>query len=152
MVGYAVICNGIAILITGGVLMWSEEFSFDMHWILPFKDYSVFERWVWNADLLVIFRMEVGVFCIIQMYNILLSASMILPSLGILFHTIERSLSDIFIFSTICMLIFSIFVVIFHLSFGEQNYFYSTVPNALVTCFQMFLGEINYTAMFKADP
>ncbi len=119
MVGYAVICNGIAILITGGILMWSEEFSFATQRILPFEDYSVFERWVWNADLLVIFRMELGVLCIIQMYNILLSASMILPSLGILLTTIERSLSDIFIFSTICMLIFSIFVVIFHLSFGE---------------------------------
>ena len=102
--------------------------------------------------MLFAFRIEIGVFCILEMINLLLSASMILPSMGILFRTIERSLSDVFVFSTICLLIFVLFVIIFHLSFGEQDYFYSTIPNSFVTCFEMFLGDINYTAMFKADP
>jgi len=143
--------DGIAILVTNGILAWGEDFSYE-NWSLPLASYDDYVLWVENADLQFILRVEVGVFCIIEMINILLSASAILPSLGILFRTIERSLGDVFVFTTITSLIFFVFVIIFHISFGEQNYFYSTVPNAFLTCFEMFLGEISYTTMYKADP
>ena len=86
------------------------------------------------------------------MLSLLLIASDILPSLGILFRTIEKSMNDIFVFSTICLLMFSVFVVITFVSFGEHNYQFSSISLAMVACFQMLIGEFPYTDMYKADP
>ena len=85
------------------------------------------------------------------MLNLLLIASDVLPSLGILFRTIEKSMADIFVFTTICLLMFAVFVVIMHVSFGEHNYQFSSVSMSMVACFQMLLGEFPYTEMYLAD-
>ena len=71
--------------------------------------------------------MLLGFFVIVQMINLLLIASGFLPSLGILFRTIEKSMKDIFVFTTISMLIFCIFVIVVYVSFGEHNYQFSTI-------------------------
>jgi len=54
-----------------------------------------------------------------QMINLLLTVSVILPSLGILFRTIEKSMNDMFVFTTITLLIFLVFVITVNVSFGE---------------------------------
>jgi len=87
-----------------------------------------------------------------QMINLLLTASVILPSLGILFRTIEKSMNDMFVFTTITLLIFFVFVITVYISFGEVVYQFSSVTEAFLTCFEMFLGDIYYTRMFNADP
>ena len=61
-------------------------------------------------------------------------------------------MSDIFIFTTITFLIFSVFVVIVFVSFGEHNYSFSSTGRSILACFQMFLGEFPYSAMYKSDP
>lgn len=96
--------------------------------------------------------MALGIFVVVQMYNLLLVASTFLPSLGILFRTIEKSMADIFVFTTITSLLFAVFVVIVHISFGEHNYTFSSIARAELACFQMFLGEFPYAEMYKSDP
>ena len=96
--------------------------------------------------------MLLGFFVIVQMINLLLIASGFLPSLGILFRTIEKSMKDIFVFTTISMLIFCIFVIVVYVSFGEHNYQFSTISTSFLACFKMFLGDYPYDAMYKADP
>ena len=86
------------------------------------------------------------------MYNLLLIASTILPSLGILFRTIEKSMADIFVFTSISVLLLIVFILIVFISFGEHNYTFSRMNEATVACFQMFLGEFPYKEMYKSDP
>lgn len=92
--------------------------------------------------------MELGIFVIVQMLNLLLVASSYLPSLGILFRTIEKSLNDMFVFTTIVFIIFLVFVVMTHIIFGTKTYAFSNLNVSMVTCFRMFLGEFPYTSMY----
>ena len=92
-----------------------------------------------------------GSFIMMQMINLLLTASVILPSLGILFRTIERSMADMFVFTMITLLIYLVFVITVYISFGEQVYQFSSLTEALLSCFEMFMGDIYYTRMFLAD-
>ena len=86
------------------------------------------------------------------MLALLLSLSAKLPSLGILFNTIEKSLGDVLVFTTIFLLIFYVFVVLCHVSFGYQAFAFHDRAISIITCFTMMLGEYPYTAMFKANP
>ena len=151
LINFATIIDGIAILVTGGYLHYSAEYNYNENFHIPPINYDEYMRWVENSEYLLVLRNEIGIFVIIQMLNLLLIASDILPSLGILFRTIEKSMADIFVFSTICLLMFSVFVVIVYVSFGEHNYQFSEISMAMVACFQMLLGEFPYTAMYKAD-
>ena len=86
------------------------------------------------------------------MINLLLIASSFVPSLGIVFRTIDKSMPDVITFSSICWLLYSVFVLIVYISFGDKTYVFSTISNSFITVFQMFLGEFPYTAMYNADP
>ena len=98
------------------------------------------------------FRGFFGSFIMMQMINLLLTASVILPSLGILFKTIERSINDMFVFTMITLSIFIVFVIAVYVSFGEQIYQFHSLAEAFLSCFEMFLGDFYYGRMYKADP
>lgn len=82
-------------------------------------DYENYKKWVEVAELQESFRAMLGSFIMMQMINLLLTASVILPSLGILFRTIERSMADMFVFTMITLLIYIVFVITVYISFGE---------------------------------
>ena len=48
----ATIADGIAILVTGGMLLYSKEYSYTDHFVLPLENYASYTRWVDNAELL----------------------------------------------------------------------------------------------------
>lgn len=79
-------------------------------------------------------------------------ASAFFPSLGILFQTINKSMTDIITFTAIYTLFFAVFIVITFISFGEHVFGFSSITLSAMTVYQMFLGEFPYTAMFSADP
>ena len=115
-------------------------------------DYENYKKWVEVAELQESFRAMLGSFIMMQMINLLLTASVILPSLGILFRTIERSMADMFVFTMITLLIYIVFVITVYISFGEQVYQFSSLTESFLSCFEMFMGDIYYTRMYKADP
>jgi len=69
------------------------------------------------------------------MLNLLLVASSFIPSLGIVFLTMKKSLADIVAFTSICWLFYFVFVVINYISFGEKTYGFSTFLNSFITVF-----------------
>lgn len=119
---------------------------------MPLKDVDAYMRWVENAELYATFRIELGIFVVLQMINLLLVASAFVPSLGILFQTINKSLPDILTFTTICVMFFCVFVVISYISFGEQVYGFKSITDCVMTVYKMFLGEFAYSSMYDADP
>ena len=116
---YILLLIGIIILTNGGILFWSPSYDYNQHFKLPIEKYEDFTIWVENANLIESFRSYMGSFIMMQMINLLLTASVILPSLGILFRTIEKSMNDMFVFSTITLLIYFVFVITVYVSFGE---------------------------------
>ena len=93
-----------------------------------------------------------GVFIMSQMLNVLYTASNTLPSLGILFTTIEKSLADMIYFTAVTSLFFLVFVNIYYISFGELNFSYSTLASSFLSNFRQLLGEMNYQKTYEADP
>lgn len=47
--------DGIAILVTNGILAWSDDFKHD-NWVLPLATYDDYVLWVENADLQFVLR------------------------------------------------------------------------------------------------
>jgi len=133
-------------------LFWSPEYNYLDKFHIPIDSYDDYLTWVKCAQMKESFRAMLGSFIMMQMINLLLTASVILPSLGILFRTIERSMADMFVFTTITLLIYVVFVITVYISFGEQVYQFSSLAEAFLSCFEMFLGDIYYTRMFEADP
>ena len=113
---------GIALLATGGILLYSPAYNYEANFHLPTTEYANYIVWIKNAELARIFRIELGIFVIIQMLNLLLVASSFIPSLGIVFLTIKKSLADIATFTSICWLFYFVFVVINFVSFGEKTH------------------------------
>ena len=64
MLIFATIADGIAILITAGILLYGPEYNYEQYFNLPPKSYDDYMRWVDNAEMLLVLRMEMGVFVI----------------------------------------------------------------------------------------
>ena len=134
-VGLFTLASGTAIMVISGNLLYGAEYHYQERFNVPPKNYDEYVHWVNNAALLASFRMALGVFVVGQMLNLLVVAQSILPSLGILFRTIEKSMADIFVFTTITLLIFAVFVVIVFVSFGEHNYNFASIGRSMLACF-----------------
>ena len=46
------LCDGVAILVTGGYLLYSSEFNYDDNFHLPPQSYDEYEKWVNNSKVL----------------------------------------------------------------------------------------------------
>ena len=62
---WATIADGVAMLITGGMLLYGSDYNYQEHFKLPTQEYENYMRWVDNAELSLEFRIELGVFVVL---------------------------------------------------------------------------------------
>ena len=75
-----------------------------------------------------------------------------LPSLGVLFYIIEKSKSDMIMFTLIFMFLLFDINVICHTLFGFHSENYSDIFITLSTTTQMLFGRLDYKTMYDSNP
>jgi hypothetical protein len=73
-------------------------------------------------------------------------------SLSFLQNTISAALVDIYFFILMIVTFMLGFVFMSYLAFGTHAESFSEISRALITCFEMLIGELNYDEMSAANP
>jgi hypothetical protein len=63
------------------------------------------------------------------------------PRLNVVSQTIAGASADLFHFLVVLMVIFSVFVLVAHMIFGEQIEYFQSPGRTVDTCFMMMLGK-----------
>lgn len=83
---------------------------------------------------------------------VLLVLSISLPSLAIMFETIERARFDIFYFTTTVFILLFITSIGFQVVFGDNEELFSTIGYSMATNYRQLLGDFQYEKMYNANP
>jgi len=75
----------------------------------------------------------------------------IFESVMIMFRTIENAFADVLYFILGMAVLLLGFVFSGQLLFGSQTYDFSTIPNSVLACFEMFLGTFDYRSLRESE-
>ena len=116
------------------------------------KSETDFELWIGWSWYFMQFKIILAIEFFLTNIMVLLVLSKRLPSLAIMFETIERARFDIFYFSTTVLMALFITSTGFQVVFGANELLFSTFLDSFCTNYRQLLGDFQYEKMYNANP